>query len=160
MEHSFLNFTFFSEDIDTYFRRLLVAGQRDILLVSRQFSLLFISIFSSLNIVLVKSKTFLLITILHSLQYCLSIVFDKKLMDYHPEIMTHKISADITQKNTDMAFTWRSILFFIRSWTRYIFEKLKVKVENNDVIAAVAVDLLWNKLLQIFSFFIKITIYS
>ena len=78
MKHSFLNFTFFSEDIDTYFRRLLVAGQRDILLVSRQFSLSFISIFSSLNIVLVKSKMFLLITILHSLQYCLSIVFDKK----------------------------------------------------------------------------------
>ena len=24
MEHSFLNFTFFSEDIDTYFRRLLL----------------------------------------------------------------------------------------------------------------------------------------
>lgn len=81
-------------------------------------------------------------------------------MDYHPEIMTHKISADITQKNTDMAFTWRSILVFIGSWTRYIFEKLKVKVENNDMIAVVAVDLLWNKLLQIFSFFIKITIYS
>ena len=67
-----LPLSFFSEDIDTSFRRLLIAIPTDS-------HLLLTSIFSSLNVALAKSITSPLITAL------------KKLMDYHSEMLLNTL---------------------------------------------------------------------